>query len=193
MASAAGSACSQRMLRLTVAAPTTPASTTQPSTKSTTLASPRKRPSVRPAARKALYKPWFAIIGAVAAANSGVVPKVRRPNGRVPQEALEDAKVEVLERDQRAQDAGCSRIMVASIPQGLSKNARQPSSQATVAQSTIVRHCFSGRPDIPVTSRALAVEATLARRRRCGRDAAAMPYRHSSGRCLPRRRHIGVK
>ena len=45
----------------------------------------------------------MAIIGAVWAANSGVVPKVLAAVGGVPQEALEHAKIEMLEGDERGE------------------------------------------------------------------------------------------
>lgn len=69
------------IFRLTVAAPTTPATTTQARKKILTAspASPRVRPQTRPAARKPLYKPWFAARAFDAAANSGVRPKTFRP------------------------------------------------------------------------------------------------------------------
>src|SRR6266850_3316764 len=82
-AMAAGSACTQRIFRLAVKAPKTPATMTQPRKKiliGSPLA-PSDRPHINPAARKPLYKPWFAASDFDAAANSGVKPKVRRPRG----------------------------------------------------------------------------------------------------------------
>src|SRR5947207_1784482 len=53
---AAGSACTQRILRLTVAAPKAPATITH-ARKKTFTGSPAKNPQISPAARKPLYRP----------------------------------------------------------------------------------------------------------------------------------------
>jgi RimJ/RimL family protein N-acetyltransferase len=54
IATAAGSACTTRIRRLTVAAPKTPATTTQPRKNSWTVASSAANPQTRPATRKPL-------------------------------------------------------------------------------------------------------------------------------------------
>src|SRR5712691_12463119 len=84
-AAAPGSAWTQRILRLAVKPPNTPAMMTQPRKKILieVPASPSTRPHPSPVATKPLYRPWFAASAFEALAKSGVMPNVRRPRGRV--------------------------------------------------------------------------------------------------------------
>src|SRR5260221_3353608 len=77
----AGSACTQKILRLTVAAPYAPATITQARKKNFTASpgAPSHSPHARPAARKPLYRHWLAASVFDAAEYSGVMPKLRRP------------------------------------------------------------------------------------------------------------------
>ena len=74
---APGSAWTNRILRLAVAAPNTPATTTQPRKKVLTAvpSGPSSRPQARPAARKPLYRPWLAASAFEAA---GYAPRLVR-------------------------------------------------------------------------------------------------------------------
>src|SRR5690242_1859175 len=83
----AGTACTTRMRRLTVAAPYAPAITMH-TRKNVRTGRPAAIPNATsaqtsPPARKPLYRPWLAARVLVDSANSAVIRNVRRPTGAV--------------------------------------------------------------------------------------------------------------